>query len=55
MRGDLLGAALCRDVLGLRQLRSSTRASAVARKGDEIFGHHGDGASRTLLPRGVGR
>jgi hypothetical protein len=51
---DLLGAALCGDVLGLRQLCPSACASAVAGQADEILGHDRDGAARAFLPWCIG-
>jgi hypothetical protein len=51
VRSDLFGAPLCGDVLGVRQLRPPT----VAGECDEILGDHRHGASRTLLPRRIGR
>jgi hypothetical protein len=51
VNSDLFGAPLGGDVLGVGQLRPPTVASEC----DEILGHHRYRASRTLLPRRVGR
>lgn len=51
VNGDLLGAALCCDVLGTREWRTTT----VARKSDQIFCDQRHRAARTLLPRRVSR
>jgi hypothetical protein len=51
VKSDLFGAPLGGDVLGVGQLRAPTLAGEC----DEILGNHGYRASRTLLPRRVGR
>ena len=51
MKSDLFGAPLGGDVLGVGQLRPP----AVAGERDEILGDHRYRASRTLLPRRIGR
>ena len=51
VKGDLFGAPLGCDVLGVGQLRPPT----VAGKGDEILGDHRYRASRAFLPWRVGR
>ena len=51
MNRDLLSASLGGDVLSLGQLRPPT----VAGECDQILGDHRYRASRTLLPRRIGR
>jgi len=50
MRGDLLGAALRRDVLCLRQLG----ATALTGEVEEVIGYDGHRAAGTSLPRRIG-
>lgn len=50
MPGDLLRAALRRDVLGAGE----RGAAALAGEAQQVLGDLRDGASRALLPRGVG-
>ncbi len=51
VNGNLLGAALCCDVLSTREWRTT----AVASKPDQIFCDQRHRAARTLLPRRVSR
>ncbi len=51
VNGDLLGAALCGDVLCTREWRTT----AVTRQPEQILSDQRDCSTRALLPRCVGR